>query len=420
MISTSFARKRKIPLGAGLAAAACLLAAVSCAGKARDRVMILGVDGLDWEMVDALRARGGLPNLDRLIKTGVSARIVTNDAGGSAVFWTSIATGQTSAKHGIRGFVSKDRASGAISPVTSNQRITKAFWNILSERGIPVGVTGWYVTWPAEKVDGFMVSSYFTWTDVQPTAKGTFYPKGPDMVYPPSLAERTQEDVERGLAEYRKIIDGIFRARPTHTHRPKVVKTQWSVMSDCIYAEVGRDLRRRLKPRVFALYLGGVDVVGHFFSKETEAEARLSERNFGPVQPNYYRAVDALLSPYLAEADKGTDIILVSDHGLMRGQHTDNGVCVLAGPHFRDGVRLDDPVKLTDICPTLLYLVGLPAAEDMDGRVCLEAVEPEFVRSHRVRTIASYGKRKGVSREPLKSDFDRDILERLRTLGYLK
>ena len=49
-----------------------------------------------------------------------------------------------------------------------------------------------------------------------------------------------------------------------------------------------------------------------------------------------------------------------------------------------------DTTSLLDIAPTVLYLLGLPVAEEMPGRVFLPALDPGFVGRHPVRTIASY------------------------------
>ncbi len=59
----------------------------------------------------------------------------------SPLIWTSIATGKRREKHGIFDFV-VDRIDDRRIPVTRNLRRVKAFWNILSEQGIPVGIVG--------------------------------------------------------------------------------------------------------------------------------------------------------------------------------------------------------------------------------------------------------------------------------------
>lgn len=67
------------------------------------------------------------------------------------------------------------------------------------------------------------------------------------------------------------------------------------------------------------------------------------------------------------------------------------------------------------------WLLGLPVADDLDGRVLEELIEPGFLESHPGQTIASF--------EPLVRSAGPDLLgsgpggqekiELLRSLGYL-
>jgi hypothetical protein len=43
-----------------------------------------------------------------------------------------------------------------------------------------------------------------------------------------------------------------------------------------------------------------------------------------------------------------------------------------------------------DVTPTILYLMGLPVARDMEGRVATEILEDDFARAHPVTFIPSY------------------------------
>ncbi len=396
---------------------------VSCRAGHPRKVIFVGVDGMDWEMADKLRARGEMPNLEGLIRRGCSARVETNEWGrGSAVYWTDIATGQLSARHGIDDFVVHVPGSDKIVPNTSNRRRTKAFWNILSEKDISVGVVGWYITWPVERVKGFMVSSYLGVREAgrQPIWKGSFYSDAPRMVYPPSLEAEAKAASRDAETEYRKDIARIIERNGPKWRRSAVAQADWAFMTDAIYDTIGAALYRTQKPRVFAVYLSGIDVVGHRFTAEKARKRQRLVAWHGDVQANYYRATDALLKPLLDLADEDTTVIVCSDHGLMRYEHTQNGMFIIAGRGIKAGVRLERPVGLVDICPTLLYLLDLPAAEDMDGRVFLDLLTPDYVRAHRVKTIATYGPRLDASDKPIETNLDEAIIKRLKTLGYLK
>jgi hypothetical protein len=397
--------------------------AASCQSGRGRNIFFIGVDGLDWEKVDALRAQGLMPNLDGLIRRSAAAKIETNEwGGGSALYWTDIATGQFSSKHRIEGFVIKDPATGRLIPNTSNRRRTKAFWNIFSEKGVSVGIVGWYITWPVEKVKGFMVSSYLgvRGEGLQPIWKGSFYSGAPEMVYPPSLEAETRAASEEGEAETKAEFPRVFPSKVPKGQGSRIVQSGWALMTDLIYKDISLRLYRREHPRVFAVYLSGVDVVGHRFTTRKPRKQQRFVATMGDVQSKYYEATDRMIGPLLEAAGPGSTVILTADHGLMRGEHQKNGVFLIAGPGIRSGVRLAQPVNLVDICPTMLYLMGQPVAEDMDGRVAVAAIEPDYLKAHRIRTVPSYGVRKEWSDKPVETNLDGAIIKRLKTLGYIK
>src|SRR6185369_10499115 len=78
----------------------------------------------------------------------------------SPVIWTSIATGKVPEKTGITWFVRFPEGNGKPVPVDRRQLKTRTLWNMLSDRRIDVAVLGWYVTWPADEVNGRLLSDY--------------------------------------------------------------------------------------------------------------------------------------------------------------------------------------------------------------------------------------------------------------------
>ncbi|HMC83591.1 MAG TPA: alkaline phosphatase family protein, partial [Candidatus Polarisedimenticolia bacterium] len=149
------------------------------------RLLVLGLDGADWKVVDDLLGEGKLPNLARLIREGVRARLKTIAPALSPVVWTSIATGFLPPEHGILDFLVEDIRTGRKIPVTSRQRKVRAIWNLLSEAGIPVGVIGWWATWPAESVNGYVVSDRVAYQLFGQTPVSETSPQG--KTHPPEL-----------------------------------------------------------------------------------------------------------------------------------------------------------------------------------------------------------------------------------------
>ena len=104
----------------------------------------------------------------------------------------------------------------------------------------------------------------------------------------------------------------------------------------------------------------------------------------------------------------------------LTGTHRMQGLVVLAGPGIRPGYRLR-AASILDMTPTLLYFLNLPVADDMAGRVLLEAVEPALRRSRPVKRIPTYETGPVRTTVPASgSSSDPELLDRLRSLGYIQ
>jgi len=99
------------------------------------------------------------------------------------------------------------------------------------------------------------------------------------------------------------------------------------------------------------------------------------------------------------------------------GNHVPEGVYILHGPGVRPGATLD--AQITDIAPTVLYLMGLPVPSDMDGRVLLEALEPAYTRDHPVMAGEPAVVAGPVEGYSYSAEEQAQIEEQLRGLGYI-
>jgi predicted AlkP superfamily phosphohydrolase/phosphomutase len=103
---------------------------------------------------------------------------------------------------------------------------------------------------------------------------------------------------------------------------------------------------------------------------------------------------DLYHGPYV---DRAADLFLVHEDGTclaqkelhprehfgwankICGTHRMNGVFILRGEGVRKGITLKG-MKIMDVAPTILYALGLPIPDDMDGRVLVDGFEEAFVR----------------------------------------
>ena len=147
------------------------------------KVIVLGLDGFDPVITERLMQEGKLPNLARLRDTGTYQRLRTTFPSLSPVAWSTFATGVSPAKHNIFDFLDRDLRT--CMPQLSSARVGKpdwvlklgryriplsrtplefrrksrAFWNILGERGVDCTILRVPITFPPEKFAGRMLSA---------------------------------------------------------------------------------------------------------------------------------------------------------------------------------------------------------------------------------------------------------------------
>lgn len=148
-----------------------------------ERVVILGLDGLEPTITERLLKEGKLPNLQKLSNEGSYSHLQTTYPALSPVAWSAFSTGVGPGRHNIFDFLSRDRHSYlpelSSSKVSGNSRTlklgkyeiplgkpsvrflrrSKSFWKILSENGIFSHVLRVPITFPPEKFNGAMLSA---------------------------------------------------------------------------------------------------------------------------------------------------------------------------------------------------------------------------------------------------------------------
>lgn len=124
------------------------------------KVFFLGIDGLSWTVMGRLLAAGDLPNFERLTREGAfMPDFDTMSSTASPVVWTTVATGREPTDHGITDFIER-LPNGALIPFTNRARKAKAIWEVAIDNGVSVGVAGWWASWPAEEVDGWIITDH--------------------------------------------------------------------------------------------------------------------------------------------------------------------------------------------------------------------------------------------------------------------
>src|SRR2546423_1536131 len=146
------------------------------------RLLLVGWDAGDWQVIHPLVDAGLMPTLERLINAGTIGNLASLFPMLSPILWTSIATGKSAYAHGVCGFVEPLPDRSGVRPVGTRTRKCKALGNIVSQTDRPSVVCGWQASHPAEPVCGAMVSNLFAIPpadakpDAWPIPKGSVMP----------------------------------------------------------------------------------------------------------------------------------------------------------------------------------------------------------------------------------------------------
>ena len=394
------------------------------------RVTVLAIDGLDPAVLDALIPTGTIPNLARLVSNG-TVTLPADAVRDPAREWTTIATGQPPDVHGVQGLETRRVAgvqgtvttggsqglAAALRDVTDTLRLTrrstasgaevraKTIWEIAADAGLRAAVVNWWATWPATTAGSnppIVVSD-----------RGTLrLDRGGDLD-----GEIAPEDVyDRLRSEWPAIRKEAESATSVLTSGADDVSDalRRAGQVDAVHLAIASRLDSTTLD-LLAIYLPGLDIAQH---------ALLGSGN--PISPSaltarldalrdYYRFLDAQLGR-VADRGEGELVFLIAQPGRIAT--ITHGLAAAAGAHAASGVDLDG--RTTSLAPTILHALGIPVSRELAGRPLVRMFDESFATRFPVREVETYGRRALPSGLREGQPLDREMIERLRSLGYVR
>jgi predicted AlkP superfamily phosphohydrolase/phosphomutase/tetratricopeptide (TPR) repeat protein len=401
------------------------------------RVLLIGWDAADWQLIQPLIEKGLMPTTAALLDRGAWGNLATTRPILSPMLWNTIATGKRPQQHGVYGFTEPNADATGIQPVSSTSRKCKAIWNILTQSGLRSNVVGWYASHPAEPIAGVMVSNQFEQLRMeggQPSATAAA------SIHPESMrAELESLRVLPSEIDASAILPFIpDAARLIQQKGHRVGKLQQMLAQTATIHAVATHLMANTDWDFTALYYEGIDRFGHeFMAFHPPKLEQVSQEDFDAYQNcmvGICRFHDMLLETLLTLAGDDTAVILMSDHGYYNDHlrpdpreghsgpvewHRPFGILAACGPGFCPGSRLYG-ASILDVAPTVLHLLGLPAAYDMPGRVLAEVLS-ETAAIDRVESWEEIDGDSGMHPASLRVDpaDARAVLDQLVALGYV-
>src|SRR5580693_1216038 len=124
--------------------------------KSKPRVIVVGVNGMELDIIRPLLLKGRMPNLSSVIERGAYGKLRTVSAPNCPRVYTTLFTSTNPEEHGVTGFL--------VGGITANTNMMKQepFWSILSKKGVTVGMANVPATFPVLPVNGYMISGMLT------------------------------------------------------------------------------------------------------------------------------------------------------------------------------------------------------------------------------------------------------------------
>jgi predicted AlkP superfamily phosphohydrolase/phosphomutase len=266
-----------------------------------NKVIVVGLDGATFTLLQPLMDKGIMPNLKKIIKEGASGTLKSTNPPLTAPAWCSFATGKNPGKHGAHDFVVRKK-NGEMVIIDSTRIKSKKIWNILSDNNKKVGVIHFPISYPPEEVNGFMISGFIS-------------PRGAkNLTYPKELFSEVLKEIG----------DYIFNVKvPVESRWRKLSLNVIKLFIDKLCKEV--DLRyktfkylKETKEWDFLYVLfQSFDKVQHVLWKYLSGEEKDPRRPeiYEYILKCYYQ-IDEILGEIYDELDKNTTLIILSDHGF--------------------------------------------------------------------------------------------------------
>jgi predicted AlkP superfamily phosphohydrolase/phosphomutase len=341
-----------------------LTASTTTAGPAIGPVLVIGLDGLERRVVDAMWAEGYLPNLQTLASEGLIIALETADRSRERPVWTTVATGRSSEHHGITKNVFKTSGRGSIG-AGSGQRQVPALWNIAHQNGLTSFIAGWPATFPAESIAGTILS------DRASIEQGT------EAASPPKVAA--------SLTRWARIAESeLGHLFPGSRDGAQADRLAFWATLQSLGAE---------QADLTMVWLRRVDRTSHRLWKYFEPEQYETTRELGweyEAREFYesYVAVDAAVGQLVAAAVPGTRILVLSAHGFKGIEESSSLRCNLT-PVLEYLGYLNLYAGEPEWRQTSLYVVDSPdASPRKQVRVNLRGREPKGrVRSNQRQAL---------------------------------
>jgi|GEM_PF-1527397 len=269
--------------------------------ESQTKILVIGIDGLNWGVILNLVGEGRLPHFQKLIEQGARGIMLSEEPMISPSLWTTFATGLSRKEHKIDNFTFKPSGSYETEIMDSRVREAPALWEILTHFRKKVAVINWNAGSPSEPINGIFLADGVNLERLNA-----------EYVYPFEWIDRLKNLDLIKIKWFEKKLDKWHHSVPSNGYQEEKF-----ILCSAL------EILKEEKPDLLMVYFRNVDVVSHLFWKYRypvglEYQYPVSEKEreqWGDVIDSYYQLMDEFVGKLLDES-QGYTVIVLSDHGF--------------------------------------------------------------------------------------------------------
>lgn len=301
-----------------------------------NKLIILGIDGMDPVTADRMVKKGRMPNLKKYLSRG-SARSGLDMLGAHPTItppcWTTLATGAYPGTHGITCYwrQSPDNLDAVVYNMDSRNCVDEQLWNATVGQGDkePFAVI------PKEEIISGVIDFASKKGVAAPCCRSykilEMSPDGTSLrLWISNALDTANSMLWHPASLCSELTEGIGPIPPVSLIGgedaelvEKVFEPSWDIYSQWQADSLEYLIEREEYDVVFS-HLHNIDCAGHqiwHLAKTLEPWKHTDEKVYQKLIERFYEQTDRYLGRFLHHLDEGATIFIVSDHGLLVGEN---------------------------------------------------------------------------------------------------
>lgn len=260
------------------------------------KIAVIGLDGGSFKIIKPMMEKGLLPNLKKIMENGASGTLMSTVPPLSPQAWASFMTGKNPGKHGIFDFTNFKPDSYEMTFSNGSCVRSKTLWRLLSDCGLSVGVVNVPMTYPAEEVNGYLLSGFEA-----PSVNNKF-----------SWPENLNAEIKAAIGKDFDLHGDFWTKNAPDIYLNQILKTMNN------QADAVKYLIKQYPTDFFMYVFGSTDRVQHYFwqFQDTDHPDYTKGSQFESAIERVYVEADRLAGEILEMIPDPKTVFVVSDHGF--------------------------------------------------------------------------------------------------------